>query len=204
MNHKYLVLSLVALILLFDQWLKIYLKTHFCYGETYLLGSKQWAQLNFQENAGAAFSMELNGKYGKLALSIFRIVAISAMIYFGFNTKRKFPVGLAICYALILAGAIGNMIDSAFYGLVFSESDFTCNYGPAKFVGFGHGYSSFLQGRVVDMLYFPLGHYPKWLPMIGGKVFFNAIFNIADTAISVGVTGIFLFYTRFFNKEFGQ
>lgn len=201
MKNRYFVASIVTVVILLDQSLKIYLKTHFCYGETYLLGGKQWAQINFQENAGAAFSWELGGKYGKLTLSIFRLCAISAMIYFGLKLKKKVPTGLLICYALILAGAMGNMIDSTFYGLIFSDSDFSCLSGPAKFVPFGKGYSGLLQGRVVDMLYFPLGHYPNRFPIVGGKIFFNAIFNIADSAICVGVVTIFLFYTRFFNKD---
>ena len=201
MNNRYFVTGVVLSILLLDQSLKIYLKTHFCYGESYRLASAHWAQLNFQENAGAAFSMELGGDYGKLALSLFRLAAISAIIYYGNKIKLKVPLGLLFSFALILAGAIGNMIDSAFYGLIFSESDFACAHGPAKFVAFGQGYAGFLRGRVVDMLYFPIAHYPEFLPIVGGKVFFNAIFNIADAAISVGVFIIFLFYTRFFQPE---
>ena len=203
MKNKYIVALIVFIVIALDQTLKIYLKTHFCYGETYLIFGKKWAQINFQENAGAAFSYELRGEYGKLALSVFRIFAISALIYLGTQIRKKVPFGLLVSYAFILAGAIGNMIDSAFYGLIFSDSDFTCIYGPAKYVGFGHGYSKFLHGRVVDMLYFPLGHYPKFIPFIGGQVFFNAIFNIADAAISIGVFTIFIFYTRFFNADKG-
>lgn len=201
MNNRYFVTGIVLLVLLLDQTLKIYLKTHFCYGESIRLAGAHWAQLNFQENAGAAFSMELGGDYGKLALSMFRLAAISAIIYYGNKIKQKVPFGLLFSFALILAGAIGNMIDSAFYGLFFSESDFACTHGPAKLVAFGHGYAGFLRGRVVDMLYFPIAHYPEFLPIVGGKVFFNAIFNIADAAISVGVIIIFLFYTRFFHPE---
>ena len=201
MNKRYFVTAIVLLVLILDQYMKIYLKTHFCYGESYRIAGLPWAQLNFQENAGAAFSMELGGDYGKLALSLFRLTAISAIIYYGNKIKQKVPLGLLFSFALILAGAIGNMIDSAFYGLIFSESDFACVYGPAKFVAFGHGYAGFLRGRVVDMLYFPIAHYPDFLPIVGGKVFFNAIFNIADAGISLGVIIIFLFYTRFFHPE---
>ena len=188
------------MVLAIDQTLKIYIKTHFCFGENYLLGSKQWAQLNFVENSGAAFGWQYGGDLGKLGLSLFRLIAIGFMIYMGLNIKQRVPKGLLVSYAFILAGATGNMLDSAFYGLIFSDSDYHCLQGPAKFVPFGHGYAGFLHGRVVDMLYFPIAHFPSWLPFLGGEIFFSPIFNIADSAISVGVITIFLFYTRFFNK----
>ena len=199
MKNKYIVALIVLLVLTIDQVLKIYIKTHFCFGENYLIGGKQWAQINFVENSGAAFGWQVGGDIGKLGLSLFRLIAIGFMIYLGSSIKQRVPKGLLVSYALILAGAIGNMIDSAFYGLIFSESDYHCAHGPAQFVALGQGYAGFLHGRVVDMLYFPITRFPNWLPALGGSVFFSPIFNIADAAISTGVITIFLFYTRFFN-----
>ena len=201
MKNSYIVTLVILLVIAIDQTLKIYVKTHFCYGENYLLGGKEWAQINFVENSGAAFGWQYGGDWGKLGLSLFRLIAIGFMIYLGLKVKQRVPKGLLVSYAFILAGAIGNMIDSAFYGLIFSESGYHCLNGPAKFVSFAHGYAGFLHGRVVDMLYFPLIRFSESTPVIGGSIFFSPIFNIADSAISIGVISIFLFYTHFFNKN---
>ena len=157
-----------------------------------------WFIIHFTENKGMAFGMEFGGDVGKYILSIFRLIAIVAICFYlnhlvKLNTKK----GVVFSIALILAGAIGNMIDSAFYGLIFSES-----YGQVATV-FEGGYSGLLQGKVVDMFYFPLfkGVLPEWIPFKGGDYFilFRSVFNIADAAISVGVINLLLFHRKFFN-----
>ena len=158
-----------------------------------------WFQIYFTENPGMAFGLELGGDYGKLALSLFRIVAVGFITYYLFVlVKNKKSYGLIASISLIWAGAVGNILDSMFYGLIFSGSQ----HGIAHITSFGAGYAGFLHGRVVDMLYFPLieGHYPTWFPIIGGRhfQFFQPIFNIADTSISVGVGMVIVFYRRFF------
>jgi signal peptidase II len=185
------------LTLCLDQALKIWVKTSFCYGESQPLFGLSWAQLNFVENPGMAFGWKFGGEYGKLALSLFRVVAIGFLMYYiGQLVKKNVGYGLLASFSLILAGAIGNMIDSAFYGLFFSESDYHCMGGPAKIVEMGTGYGSFLHGKVVDMLFFPL-----WKNPSGDVLFFQPVFNIADTAISVGVISILLFQRHYFNSN---
>ena len=161
-----------------------------------------WFYIHFIENPGMAFGLEFGGDWGKLALSLFRIVAIVLIAVFLYRLIRKNAAsGLIISISLILAGAVGNIIDSAFYGILFSESSYfeTASMFPA-----GGGYSSFLHGKVVDMLYFPLieGRFPQWLPIWGGEhfLFFRPIFNIADSAISIGVFIILLNQKRFFKE----
>lgn len=161
-----------------------------------------WFYIHFIENPGMAFGLEFGGDWGKLSLSLFRIVAIAMIAIFLFKLiKKKAPTGLIISISLILAGAVGNIIDSAIYGLIFSESSYfeTASFFPAE-----GGYGTFLHGKVVDMLYFPLfdGRFPEWLPFWGGDhfLFFRPIFNIADSAISVGVGIILLNQKRFFKE----
>ena len=170
------------------------------YAEEFGILGLSWARLHFVENEGMAFGISFGGSGGKLALSLFRIVAVAFLIYILRSlvlTKEK--KGLIICFALILAGAIGNILDSAFYGLIFSESSY--HGAPAIMFPEGGGYAPFLFGRVVDMFYFPVIDLilPEWLPIWGGDrfQFFKPVFNIADSAISVGVISMLLFHRDF-------
>ena len=162
-----------------------------------------WARIHFIENPGMAFGIEIWGENGKLILSLFRIVAVGLLIYFIRTLlKSKASLGLLISFSLILAGAIGNILDSAFYGLIFSAS---YHGSIAQFLPEGGGYAGFLHGKVVDMFYFPMydGFFPDWMPFVGGEdfLFFRPIFNVADVAISVGVISILLFQRSFFSAE---
>lgn len=191
----------IFLVLFFDQLLKIWIKTTMVLGqEIPVLGD--WFLLHFTENKGMAFGMEISGEWGKLLLSIFRIIAIGVIGWYLLRIiHRQEKSGLIISISLIFAGAVGNMIDSAFYGMVFTES----YHNVASVFPADGGYSSFLHGKVVDMLYFPLvsGTYPHWLPLVGGDSFsfFRPVFNIADSAITVGVFILLLFQRKFFPKE---
>ena len=157
-----------------------------------------WFQIHFTENNGMAYGIELGGSFGKLFLSVFRIVASLGIGWYLLHLiKQKAHPGLITCFSLIFAGAIGNIIDSAFYGLLFSDSF----EGVSKFMPAGGGYATFLHGRVVDMLYFPLfsGQFPSWLPIWGGEpfLFFRPIFNIADSSISIGVFLLLIMQKKF-------
>ncbi len=194
-------LLIIFLILIVDQVLKIWIKTHLAIGDEIVV-FKDWFILHFVENNGMAFGFEFAGEYGKMALSIFRILAVSAIGWYLFKLakKKEIPFGFIACISLIFAGAIGNIIDSLFYGIIFNNSwGQVATLFPAE-----GGYSSFLHGRVVDMFYFPLieGRYPEWVPSVGGNpfIFFRPVFNIADSSITVGIFSILLFYRRYFNK----
>ncbi len=161
------------------------------------------AKLHFIENEGMAFGMKLDWDYGKLLLSTFRIIAVTFLAWFISTLIQKgYSKGVLFSFALILAGAIGNIIDSAVYGLIFSEAS---PHSIQGFVPFGEGYSSFLHGKVVDMFSFPLFkfYWPEWIPRIGGDsfVFFRPIFNIADASITIGVFSLILFNRSFFTQE---
>lgn len=158
-----------------------------------------WFIIHFTENNGMAFGFEFGGEIGKIALSIFRIIAVGVIGYFLFTyAKKGAKTGLIVAGSLIFAGALGNILDSAFYGLVFNSS----NHQIAEFFPPEGGYAPFLYGKVVDMLYFPLfsGTFPSWVPLMGGEdfLFFRPVFNIADSAITVGISMIFLFQKRYF------
>ena len=194
-------LLIIFAVLIADQVLKIWIKTHLSIGDEIVV-FKDWFILHFVENNGMAFGFEFNGNYGKLFLSVFRMLAVVAIGWYLFKLtkQKKVPMGFIVCISLIFAGAIGNIIDSLFYGMIFNHS-----YGQvATLFPEGGGYSSFLHGKVVDMFYFPLlsGRYPSWFPFVGGNqfLFFRPVFNIADSAISVGIFSILIFYRNHFNK----
>ena len=192
---------IIVVILILDQCLKVYIKTSFPIGGGFdILGAK-WAKIHFVENEGMAFGLSFGGEVGKYILSIFRIIMVFFLIYFlRAIIKAGESFGLQLSFALIIAGAMGNIIDSMFYGLIFSESCFHC--GIAEFMPADGGYAGFLQGSVVDMFYFPMidTRLPEWFPLIGGNrfAFFKPVFNIADSSITVGVLLILLFYRSFF------
>ena len=167
-----------------------------------------WFIIHFTENNGMAFGLQFAGGYGKLALSLFRIFAVGFLGWYIFRlAKSKTAFGVIFCFSLILAGAMGNIIDSALYGMLFSESTY---FDLARFLPAEGGYSTFLHGKVVDMFYFPIleGNYPQWLPLLGGDhfIFFRPVFNVADSAITCGVLSLLIFQRQFFNtpKEKSQ
>ena len=188
-------LSIIFAAVTFDQALKFWVKTNLIYGEQIKIFD--WFFILFTENNGMAFGLEFGGEIGKYFLSIFRIVAIFALFfYLYYLVNKKVSSGVLFSISLVLAGAIGNMIDSAFYGIIFDHS-----YGQLS--GFlNGGYSSFLQGRVVDMFYFPIinCYLPNWIPYFGGDhfIFFRPIFNVADSCITIGVLNLLIFHRSFF------
>jgi len=205
MSIKSKVFLLIFIILLVDQVSKILVKTNMYMGESIpVIGN--WFILHFIENNGMAFGFEFAGNFGKLALSLFRIVAITGLTWYIFRLiKKGAPPGFILALGLITAGATGNILDSAFYGLIFSDSSMANpmieGSGVATMFPAEGGYSGFLQGRVVDMFYFPVlkGYYPDWIPWKGGDpfIFFRPVFNLADSAITIGVAWILLFQRKY-------
>lgn len=200
-------LLIIAIILLIDQVSKFWIKTNMYLGQEFrMLGD--WFIIHFTENNGMAFGMEFGGEYGKLFLSIFRIIFVCTIIWYVYKLTRKEHDPLYITtLSLIIAGALGNLIDSAFYGIIFSGSE----YQVASLFPPEGGYSSFLHGKVVDMLYFPIieGTFPSWFPLWGDEdfIFFRPIFNIADSSITIGVLMWVIFQNRFIKsteKKDGQ
>lgn len=195
-----LILLLILTILAADQVLKFWIKTNMALGDEYRIVGN-WFIIHFVENKGMAFGFEFGGEYGKLFLSLFRIIAVIAIgWYLTRMIKTGEPFGFLAGVALILSGALGNIIDSAFYGMIFDHS-----YGQvAEFLPEGGGYSSFLHGNVVDMFYFPVitGTYPDWFPFWSGNefIFFRPVFNIADSSITIGISIILIFYRHHFDN----
>lgn len=200
MKRSHIVIILISAMLLIDQVVKIWIKTHWTLDyHVDVLGD--WFYLRFIENPGAAFGMELGGEYGKLILSVFRIFAVGVLGWYIVRLiKRKAGMGVIVGFTMIFAGAMGNILDSAFYGLIFSESTVS---SVAQVFPEGGGYAGFLHGKVVDMLYFPIWHgvFPSWLPWIGSEpfLFFSPIFNFADSYITCGVIYMMLFERKFFS-----
>ncbi|MBR5820971.1 MAG: signal peptidase II [Alistipes sp.] len=195
---------LLVALLVADQALKIWIKTHFALGEGVSV-FPDWFQLRFIENPGAAFGMRLMAgdgyDWGKLILGIFRLLASGAIAYliYHLNRREDTPKGVLVGLVLILAGAVGNILDSAFYGLVFSAST------PLTVAHFGGSYAGFMMGKVVDMFYFPLFQWnncPQWLSFLvdGNNYFFGPVFNLADSYISVAVVYLLLFHYKYLNK----
>ena len=196
-----LVAAIIFSVLVIDQIIKILVKTNMSIGEEIRI--TDWFYILFVENNGMAFGMEF---IGKLFLTSFRIVAVALIIWYLVKIIRQnLKTGYIVCISLILAGAIGNIIDCVFYGVIFSES----THGTiANFVPVGEGYSEWLYGKVVDMFYFPIidTNWPEWMPFVGGEhfIFFSPIFNFADAAISCGIIALILFYSKYLNDNMGH
>lgn len=191
---------IVFIILLVDQLSKIYIKTNFVLGEEVEVMS--WFKIYFVENEGMAWGTVIPGAYGKLFLTVFRLFAVTGIAYWLWDSieRKRSSTYLIMAIALILAGAFGNIIDSVFYGVIFDDS-----YGHLATLFAEKPYGTLFHGKVVDMLYFPIfeGNWPQWMPILGGQhfKFFNAIFNIADMAISTGVGILIVFNKRAFPQQ---
>jgi signal peptidase II len=208
MNSKkltYIAILTIFLVLFIDQASKIWVKTHMQLNEEFLIFGIPWARIHFIENDGMAFGLSFGGDYGKLFLSIFRLLAVGFLFYLLKNIiQSKEKTGIIVAFSLILAGALGNIIDSIFYGVIFSKSPFHGGELATLFPAEG-GYAPWLMGWVVDMFYFPMfqGHFPSWFPIWPGEEyeFFRPIFNVADSAIFTGICIFLIFYRSFFSAE---
>lgn len=177
---------IILLLIVIDQVIKVWVKTNMHLGETIDITS--WFKILFIENNGMAYGMTF---INKIVLTSFRIIASVVIAYYIYKVVRKpHRIVYLVCLSLVFAGAVGNIFDCLFYGQVFTESS---HWTVAETVPFGQGYGPILQGRVVDMFYFPLWHWPEWMPLVGGNVFFSPVFNFADSCISVGVVALILF-----------
>lgn len=205
MKRSHLVTLVILAVLFLDQALKFYIKLNFEYNQDVPLFGLEWARLHFVENEGMAFGITFGWEYGKLLLSTFRIIMVGGLIwYIRHLIALKAPLGLILSTGLITAGALGNIIDSVIYGVLFTQSPY--HGGLAQFAGGDiPGYGTLLHGKVVDMLYFPMKYIdmPEWMPFWSGEtvLFFSPIFNIADAAITCGVFSILIFQRDFFKEE---
>lgn len=204
MSKKAIIFTTVVLVLIIDQWSKFWIKTNMEYGAGFDILGISWARIQFVENEGMAFGLSYGGVNGKYVLSTFRIIMAGFLGYILYSLwKSGEKKSLLFSFSLIVAGAVGNIIDCIFYGMIFSESHY--HGGLAQLVPFGTGYAPLLQGKVVDMLYFPMVDtiLPQWLPIWGGErfEFFRPVFNIADSAITTGVASIILFNRSFFTSD---
>lgn len=196
---------LILIILLIDQVLKVLVKSNMLlYEDIKVIGN--WFLIKFIENDGMAFGLDLPGDNGKLILTLFRILAVIAIgFYLRYLIREKSHQGLILSVALILAGALGNIIDSVFYGVIFSKST---QFATATLFPEGGGYDTLMHGHVVDMFYFPIirGYWPEWIPLKGGDPFefFRPVFNVADSSITIGVFLILIFQKSFFQHEHAE
>ena len=205
-GKKLLILGILLVVI--DQVIKVLVKTNMSIGEHFNVFGN-WFQILFIENEGMAFGMKFGGALGKLALSLFRIILCGFLCWWITGLVRRgtpearprdafrgpVPTGVVVGLTLITAGAFGNIIDSLFYGLVFSVSE------PGVIASFGGHYAPFLFGKVVDMFYFPLWRWPDWMPLIGGDIFFEPVFNFADSCVTVGAIYLILFQYKFFSTD---
>lgn len=192
-------LLVIFSVLIIDQVIKVIVKTHMYWHESIRI--TDWFYIYFTENNGMAFGLEI---FGKLFLTSFRIVAVGVIGWFLYKfIKYGMKTGFIVCVSLILTGALGNIIDSVFYGVLFNESTYS---QLATFMPEGGGYAPLLYGKVVDMFYFPIieTNWPAWMPFIGGDhfIFFSPIFNFADAAISCGIIALLLFYSKYLNDSY--
>jgi len=203
------IILLILLILILDQSIKFYIKTHYYIGHEVKVLGMNWFRLHFVENEGMAWGWKMGGEWGKVALTLFRLAAVIAGVFIIRDfIRKKYHSGFIYCSALIFAGALGNLIDSIFYGLIFNDSDPYIQNIARIFPKEG-GYAGFLHGKVVDMFYFPIitnTRFPSWFPLWNGEEFefFRPVFNVADASISIGVIAILLFQNRFFRKPHEQ
>ena len=188
--RAFVAVGIMLAVFVIDQIIKVAVKTNMHLYES--IEVTDWFQIYFIENRGMAFGMDF---IGTTFLSIFRIIAIIVFCVLLLRIiRRRLPIGLIACVSLVVAGAMGNIIDNFCYGMIFSEST---PFQISSLVGWGEGYGQMMSGRVVDMFYFPLFTWPEWMPLVGGEVFFGAVFNFADAAISCGAVAILIFYNKY-------